>query len=441
MRVTLIGGGGFRTPLIYGELLRRRSRLPVTEVAVTDPDQQRAELMASVLRQMPTDGVPAPAVVVHADQESALTDADVVLVAARVGGAAGRVHDETVALAAGAIGQETTGAGGVAYGLRSVPAMVELARSIVRRAPDAWVVNFTNPVSMVTEAMAAELGDRVIGVCDSPLALCRRVARALRVDPADVWFDYVGLNHLGWLRRAVVDGRDRLPDLLADSVTLEQVEEGAIFGAAWCQALGMIPNEYLRYYYQRDSALRAMQAAPQTRGQFLAEQQGAFYAAAAAEPARAYAIWQAACQERDDTYMADARQEAGYHGHTADDSVGYSGVALDVVEALTTGVPSVHILNVRNQGAVTGLDEDAVVEVPCVVDGGGAHPCAVGEVPGHPLGLMTTVKGVERDTIAAARHGDRQAAWRALASHPLVPSVRVAAQLLDGYWPPVGGGA
>src|SRR3954454_12257310 len=203
------------------------------------------------------------------DLEAAVDGADVVYCAVRSGGLAGRILDETAALAQGVIGQETTGPGGITFALRSVPIVTGIAEAVARRAPDATFVNFTNPVCLVAEAVRRVLGDRVIGICDAPLDLCKRVAGALGRRPEDVWFDYFGINHLGWLRGVLEGGRDLLPGLIADPARLETFEEGRLFGAGWLRSVGMIPNEYLYYYDFNAEALEAMQKG-RVRSAFLA---------------------------------------------------------------------------------------------------------------------------------------------------------------------------
>jgi 6-phospho-beta-glucosidase len=289
---------------------------------------------------------------------------------------------------------------------------------------------------LVTEAMSAVLGDRVIGICDSPMAMCRRVARALGVDAGRAWFDYVGLNHLGWLRAVLVDGRDRMPGLLADEARLRSFEEGRLFDAGWLHALGAVPNEYLWYWYAHREAVAAVQTSGgATRGTYLREQQERFYAAVEQDPSGAWAEWQRVRRERDSSYMAEARPGGAVAARDeADvDGGGYERVALGVLAAIARNDRSVHILDVRNRGSLPGLDDEAVVEVPCLVDANGAHPVAAGALEPHQLGLLQAVKAVERETIAAAVEGSRERALRAFALHPLVDSVDRARALLAGY--------
>lgn len=433
MRLTVIGGGGFRVPLIY-EALLRRDRIGIDEVVLFDIDPARLAVIRAVLQELDERVDVAPSVYSTTDVTEAVRGAAFVFSAIRVGGTAGRVLDERVALAHGQLGQETTGAGGVAYGLRSVPEMVRIASAVAEHAGDAWTINFTNPVGMVTEAMSAVLGDRVIGICDSPIGLCRRIARILGVDPRLMWFDYFGLNHLGWLRAAYLHGRDTLPELLKRGPEVESIEEGALFGSSWLQSLGMVPNEYLHYFYNNEEAVQALHASEQTRGEYLDEQQRDFYARVSSDSSEALAAWRAARADREASYMSEAREQVGFgERHSHDLSGGYEDVALDVMEAIALNAQTVQILNVRNRSAVPALDADAIVEVPCVVGSNGAMPLAVGQIPEHAAGLMLSIKSVERDTIAAALTGDRGRALRALGLHPLVRSVGIASALLDDY--------
>jgi 6-phospho-beta-glucosidase len=454
MRLTVLGGGGFRVPLVHRALLEdagdRAGR--VTELVLHDTDPARLRAVGAVLaHQAEAHGAsrggagrggqaaPGPAVRATTDLDEALRGADFVFSAIRVGGLAGRTRDERIPLAEGVLGQETVGAGGVLYGLRTLPVAVHIAQRVAAVAPDAWVINFTNPAGMVTEAMSRVfrehgLGERVIGICDSPVGLCRRAARAVGADPDHADYDYVGLNHLGWLRRVVVGGRDLLPGLLAETDRLESFEEGKLFGADWLRTLGALPNEYLHYYYFNREAVSAVASADATRGEFLSQQQSRFYEQAEpGDQAAAHEAWERTRQEREETYMAESREATGgWRRDSCDlEGGGYDRVALALMRAIARNERTTLILNVPNRTAVPGLDAEAVVEVPCLVDAGGARPLSTGAVSPDQLGLMLSVKAVERSAIEAAAEGSRTAALRALALHPLVDSVRVAERILD----------
>ncbi|MEV1000767.1 6-phospho-beta-glucosidase [Nonomuraea sp. NPDC050202] len=433
MRLAVLGGGGFRVPLVYGALLRDATRPRVEEVVLHDVSPERLEAISHVLRGLAAGHDDPPVVRTTTDLDTALREASFVFSAIRVGGLAGRTADERVALELGLVGQETTGAGGVAFGLRTVPVAVRVAERVAALTPDAWVINFTNPAGMITEAMRRVLGDRVIGICDSPVGLVRRAAAALGLDPARVSPGYVGLNHLGWLRGLTFEGRDVLPRLLADDDLLRQVEEARLLGPDWVRVLGALPNEYLYYYYLTREAVAAGSGC--TRGESLLEQQDRFYAAALARPGEAPAEWARARRERDSTYMAEARDTTGAGERSAADleAGGYEGIALALMAAIARGEPATMILNVRNGTAVPGLPEEAVVEVPCAVDAAGVRPLATGPLPGRFLGLMQQVKAVEQTAIEAALTGSSRLAVAAFALHPLVDSVTTAQRLLDGY--------
>jgi len=436
MRLTILGGGGFRVPLVYRALLTQaRQGRPgrCTELVLHDADPLRAGVIASVLAEQARDVPQAPPVRLERDLDDALRGSDFVFSAIRVGGTRGRVHDEHVPLSEGVLGQETVGAGGVLYALRTVPVAMHIAERVRAVAPEAWVVNFTNPAGTVTEAMARVLGERVIGICDSPVGLVRRAARAAGGDPADVRADYLGLNHLGWLRALTTgQGQDLLPGLLADDEALASFEEGRLFGPDWLRALGCLPNEYLHYYYFRRETLAAVQDASETRGAFLDRRQGAFFADAAQDPERALELWERARLEREETYMAESREASGgWQRDTCDlEGGGYDQVALALMDALAHDTRAELILNVPGGGLVPALRADAVVETVCEVGAGGARPLPCAAPGNAELGLMLQLKAVERATIEAADSGSRRAALRALALHPLVDSPAVAARIL-----------
>jgi 6-phospho-beta-glucosidase len=435
MRLTILGGGGFRVPFIHQALMQQTGGARVDELVLHDTDPDRLTAVSHVLRQLSADGPQGPELRTTTDLDEAVAGTDFVFAAIRVGGLAGRVQDERVAVDLGVLGQETVGPGGISYGLRTIPVMTHVAARIAELAPTAYVMNFTNPAGMITEAMQAVLGERVLGICDTPLDLGRRLARLVDVDASHVHLDYVGLNHLGWMRRVLHDGVDILPDLLAGD-DVKALEEAAVFGVPWLRALGSVPNEYLYYYYRTHDAVAAVASAGRTRGEFLAERQREAYADILADPAHAAQRWERAVAERHGTYMAEARsghQPAPDEQEAPLEEQGYAGVALQVMGAIAGNRRTTTILDVRNGTTIVGLPEDAVIEVPCVVDGSGVHPLATPPPDLHQLGLMQQVKAVERLTIRAATSGSRDDARLAFALHPLVPSLGVAERLVEGY--------
>ena len=434
MKLTIVGGGGFRVPLVYGALLEKAERLRLEEVVLHDVDAARLERIAPVLEGLAAEHGARLPFRATTDLDDALEGTDFVFCAIRVGQLEGRVVDESVPLGMGVLGQETTGPGGICFALRTIPTMVELAQAIARRAPHAWLINFTNPAGMVTEAVQQVLGERAIGVCDSPSGLCRRVASAVGRDHRELWFDYFGLNHLGWLGGVRDDREDLLPGLLERDDLLETFEEGRLFGGDWLRSIGAIPNEYLYYFYYAADTVNAIRESPRSRGAFLLEQQRAFYAEGSQDPATALAAWRRTRHDRERTYMAEARTAAGDASeHDCDENGGYEGEAMAVLEAIALNTRAVLILNTANRTSLPFLDPHAVVEVSAVVGRGGPVPLAVGDVPPHARALVEAMKDIERITIDAALTGSRKLAIKALALHPLVPSVSVARDIFEGY--------
>ena len=435
MKIAVLGGGGFRVPMVYGALLARGGQLGLDEVTLYDVDAARTARIQPVLTGLERELCTRLPLRATDSLEDAVEGADFVFCAIRVGRLEGRVVDERVPLDEGVVGQETTGPGGICFALRTVPVMLEVARVVAERAPAAWLINFTNPAGLVTEAVQEVLGGRAIGICDTPSALCRRAAEALGRAPDELWFDYFGLNHLGWLRGVYDGDRNLLPDLLADDSLLDTVEEGRLFGGDWLRSLGMIPNEYLYFYYFASDTVGAIKSGLESRAEFLLRQQTAFYESDGRTPEEALAAWRAVRAEREETYFEEARTAAGVAGHSANwqDVGGYEGEAMAVVEAIALNRRRVLILDTANRSGLPFLDEHAVVEVPCIVGSAGAVPTAVGDVPGHARALIETIKEVERTAIRAAVTGSRQLAVQALALHPLVLSVTTARRIFDAY--------
>ncbi|WP_114853135.1 6-phospho-beta-glucosidase [Brachybacterium sp. YJGR34] len=458
MKLAILGGGGFRVPLVYEAVATAATGLTVDEIALHDVDPGRLGTISAVIEglgeRLLAEGRASslPRVRSTTALREAVTGADFVFSAVRVGGAEARTVDERVALGLGLLGQETIGPGGLAYALRTLPVALEIAAAVAELAPRAWVINFTNPAGIVTEAMRGVLGDRVVGICDTPIGLVRRVGRLLGVDlvagerGAEV--DYVGLNHLGWLRSVRIDGVERLPGLLADDAALEQIEEARLIGKDWVRADGALPNEYLFYYLHTTAAIERITGAATTRGEFLAKQQGDFYLAAGTAGASADGcctspldLWRSTLHEREATYMAESRDEERREEDIA--GGGYQEVALRLMTAIATGREERMILDVGNAPAggetppagriVPELPSDAVIEVLCRVDGAGVHPLPVAPVELGRLGLMSSLRASERAILEAARTGSREAAWQGFSTHPLVSSPELGRALLEGY--------
>jgi 6-phospho-beta-glucosidase len=437
MKVTLIGGGGFRVPMLDRSLAWGADAIGIDEVVSYDTDEGRLGAIADVLRAMDDEhggGLPRRATT---DLDDALEGAGAILAAIRVGGNAGRVVDETVPVELGVLGQETVGPGGIAFALRTLPVMRSFAARPPPPAPDAWFLNFTNPAGLVTEALRDTLGDRAVGICDSPISLGRAVAAALGVPASALAFDYAGLNHLGWLTAVREDSLDRLPELLASEAAWE-VEEVRLFGLERVRELGMIPNEYLAYYEQADVIVRRMRERGATRGQQVAAQQTGFFDERFDRPADALAGWRRARDARHLTYMDEAggdreTTEAGIALTDGPQDEGYGAVAVGFLRAVVTDAAERLIVNTANMGRLPFLDDDAVVEAPTMVGREGCAPVVVGALLPEQQELAIRVKEVERLTLRASTERSAVLAIEAIARHPVVDSRLLAERIFAGY--------
>ena len=429
MKVAVIGGAGVRTPLLVGGLTS--SDLPIEHIALYDVDQARLATIGGVAQRMAAKG----RVTLCASVAECVASSDVVFTSIRIGGIEQRIHDEAVAQAHGIVGQETIGPAGFAMAMRSIPAMVRYAAQIAEAAPKAWIVNFTNPVGMVTEAMRT-VSDRVIGICDTPTEMFEEVARALGLDSDTCVFDYFGLNHLGWLREVYSGGAPQLPRLWRDAELLRKVYRVPLFDAPSLKALELLPTEYVYYYDQPARAFDNVKRAGQTRGQVIEALTRALFDALAVPGADLVAIYNSYLRTRSAGYMQiESGSMAAAAPAPSTGLSGYDRIALGVLRAIHFNANSIIPLSVANRGNIECLLAGDVVEVPCVVNANGARPLHVGRVPARITPLLTRVKEYERLTVRAALAPDAAAAREALARNPLVPDGATAARLIDDLSP------
>ena len=442
MKMTLLGSG-VRAPFVLRGLAANEADLGLDEVVLHDTDAERLELMTALGGHLCEEWGAGFTVRGESDPREAIAGARFVFSAIRPGQEAARAVDEEVPLKFGVLGQETTGPGGFAMALRTIPAMLDYARLIEEAAPDALLVNFTNPVGIVTQALHDHSSVRAVGICDGPISMQRSVAEFLGLPPERVHTDYFGLNHCGWIHRVLVDGRDRLPELLDRFEELqERDEDWRLFDPALVRAIGMLPMEYLYFYYYRDQAVAHIRGSGSSRGRQLQNLNDALWprlraAVDTGDLADARRAWERAMGERDATYFARERgevvpDESGGHRDVFDGE-GYAGVATAVMTAAVQRRTARLILNVPNRGAIPGLRDDDVVEVTCLADEHGAHPIAQGSMPEPARTLVESVKLYERLTVTAAVHGSYDAALGALLAHPLVASYPAARSILDEY--------
>ncbi len=444
MKITIIGAGGVRTPLLVQAIRKRQDRLGITELSLMDIDSERLELMGSLVAHSEQADKTDLHITRTTDPRLALHEADFVITTFRVGGVESRIIDERVPLSYGILGQETTGPGGFAMGLRSIPVILDYVRLMQEQCPHAWLINFANPAGMLTEAVVRNSSwRRVVGICDAPASMHRVIAAWLGAELEEVHLDYIGLNHLGWITRVMLGDQDKLPEILQSIKSSGQVP-GLPFDAVLIDSLGMIPNEYLYYYYYSSQAINHILSAGECRGEQVARQSLKLLGDLR-EKSKDHdvdgmlAAYQAYLQERGSTYMATETGKATDLSSLPAEIIqsmvdeGYAGVALDLVEGLS-GNKSTHlILNVPNQGTASNFDQDDVLEIPTVVSRDHIQLLPIEHIPAHCLGLMLQVKQFERWTIEAALEGDYQKARLALTTHPLVRDYALAGGILDEY--------
>jgi 6-phospho-beta-glucosidase len=405
LKIAVVGGASTYTPELVQGFASREDRLPVEELVLLDPDRERLEVVGGLAGRMLDRAGWRGRLRLTGRREEALDGADFVVVQLRVGGQAMRLADETLPLEFGCVGQETTGPGGFAKALRTVPVVLELAEETARRAaPGAWFVDFTNPVGIVTQALL-DHGHRAIGLCNSAIGFQRRFAAHFGVAPERVELEHVGLNHLTWERAVRVDGVDRLPELLERHG--DQIAAGLGLPTALLRTLRAIPSSYLRYYYATSEVLDEQRHRPSRAEEVIAIERQLL------ELYRDPAL---------DTKPELLERRGGAY---------YSEAAAALIASLHAGTGDVQVVDVRNDGALPDLPDDAVVEVPARVDAAGARPLPQAPLAPELLGLVQQAKAYERLAVRAALSGDRAVALKALLANPLVREYRVAAPLLD----------
>jgi 6-phospho-beta-glucosidase len=405
MKLAVVGGGSTYTPELVAGLARERGRLGLRELWLHDIDAERREVVGAMAGRMLSAARCDIELGVTGDLERALEGAAFVLIQLRVGGQRARLSDETVPLACGCIGQETTGAGGLAKALRTVPVVLEIAsRARELAADDAWIVDFTNPVGIVTRALLDD-GCRAVGLCNVAIGLQRFVARLTGVGPERILVDQVGLNHLTWVRAVELDGADVLPELLAEHG--DALADHVGLPRTLLDELGAVPSYYLRYFYFHDDVLAEQRS-------------GTPRAAEVVEIER-----ELLALYRDPSLTTKPvlleRRGGAY----------YSEAAVQLVASLATGNDDVQVLDVRNDGAVAGLAADDVVEVPARVGSTGPTPLAQRPLAPELLGLVQHVAAYERLAAEAAVSGERRLVHKALLAHPLVGQAPLADELTD----------
>ncbi|MDR0416902.1 MAG: 6-phospho-beta-glucosidase [Propionibacteriaceae bacterium] len=410
MKLTVIGGGSTYTPELIDGFARLRELFPMDELCLVDPDARRLGLTGGVTRRMFAHDDYDVKVTTTDDPVRGVADAGVVLFQLRVGGQAARKTDELFPHCCGLIGQETTGPGGFAKALRTVPVVLELADIVKKHAaPNTWIIDFTNPVGIVTRALL-QAGHRAIGLCNVAIGFRRRFAKLLGVGWEHVDLDHVGLNHLSWERGVYVDGVDRLPEMLSEHI--DEIAEEVDMPRSLIELLGVIPSYYLHYFYQHDEVL-AGQLAP-----------GAVTRAEAV-----MAVEEALLAKYADPSVDTKPPELEKRGGAF-----YSDAAVDLLASLTSDRQDTQVVNVRNDGVLPFLPDDHVIEIPARIGSDGVstqHSRARAPMSDDQAGLVAHVAAYERLALDAAVHGGRDRVVKALLAHPLVGQYAKAEKLAD----------
>ncbi|MBQ0865992.1 6-phospho-beta-glucosidase [Streptomyces smyrnaeus] len=408
MKLAVVGGGSTYTPELIDGFARLREVLPIDELALIDPAAERLELVGGLARRIfARQGHPGT-VTTTADLDAGVDGADAVLLQLRVGGQAARERDETWPLECGCVGQETTGAGGLAKALRTVPVVLDIAERVRRGNPHAWIIDFTNPVGIVTRALLAA-GHKAVGLCNVAIGFQRKFAKLLDVAPAEVHLDHVGLNHLTWelgVRLGGPDGTDVLPRLLAEHG--EAVADDLHLPRTLVDRLGVVPSYYLRYYYAHDEVVRTQRD----------------------KPTRAAEV--AALERQLLEMYADPALDTKPELLARRGGAFYSEAAVDLAASLLREGGSTHqAVNTLNRGTLPFLPDDAVIETQARIDRDGAHPLPVPALDPQFTGLIAHVTAYEELALRAALHGGRDRVFKALLAHPLVGQLEYAEQLTD----------
>ncbi|MEG9437674.1 hypothetical protein JAO29_16100 [Edaphobacter sp. HDX4] len=440
-KIAFLGGGGVRTPLVVFGINESAKRLDAEELVLYDVDCERVGMIARLGREVVRRDGGSLRVVVANTPEEAVDGATFVLNSVRVGGIATRAQDECASIRCGYPGQETTGPGGIAMGQRTIPVAIEQARMVERIAPSARIINFTNPAGLITQAVMHNSNVRVVGICDTPTEMLHRIQSALGATAAEVECEYVGLNHLGWVRRIVLRGEDVTERVLNDDSILSQLYSAPLFEHDLIRALGLIPTEYLFFYYSRHRALENQRKQGTTRGEQIAQMnedlaERLMEQFARDDEAGALQTYIDYLNLRSGSYMKleGEGQSAFEQEIIAEDpfraASGYHRIALDVMNALCDSEANCVIVNVRNGSTIPEIAADDVIETACRIQAGEIEPLPVGPLPEVVRGLVLAVKAYERVAIEAAISGSPRDLRKAMLLYPAIGEWEPSADLL-----------
>jgi 6-phospho-beta-glucosidase len=402
-KIVIIGAGSSYTPELVEKLSRTQDAVPVDELRLMDIDEKRMDIVAGFCRRYAARLGFNLHITTTTSRAQALDGVDFVDVQLRVGGNAARINDEKIPLKYGLIGQETTGPGGMMKGFRTIPVMLDIARDVEIYSPNAWIINYTNPTGLVSEAINTNTRAKILSLCSGGLFPGEQAARKLQVPVSTVRYDYIGLNHMNFAYNFTIEGR-KITDEEYDAI----LEDTGILSTKLLRRLRLYPSPYLQYYFETSSRIKHLREAKQTRGEEVLALEKKIFAAYA------------------DPSINEKPQALAERG-----GGGYSDVAISVISAIWNNCDAWIIANVPNQGTIQFLPDDAVIETPCIINAAGARPLIIPDLPQAVWGLISAVKNYEQLAVKAAVEGSRELAELALLAHPLVGDYGIIVPLLD----------
>ncbi|EOD00093.1 6-phospho-beta-glucosidase [Caldisalinibacter kiritimatiensis] len=418
LKIAVIGGGSSYTPELIDGFIKRSNELPVKEIHLVDIEdgESKLDIVGNLAKRMVKKAGLDIDIILTLDRRAAIKDADFVTTQFRVGGLEARARDERIPLEYNVIGQETTGPGGFAKAMRTIPVILDICKDIEELAPNAWLINFTNPAGLITEAVHRYTNVKTIGLCNVPIGMVNMVAKMLEVDSKRIKIDFAGLNHLVWGKRVYLDGKDITDEVIeklcdGGSLTMKNIPD-LKWDKDFVKSLGMIPCPYHRYYYMTDDLIEEEKESVKTGKGTRAEQ--------------VLKIEKELFEVYKDPNLNQKPEQLEKRGGAY-----YSDAAVSLISAIYNDKKEVHTVNVRNNGAISNLPDDVVVEINAIVDKTGAHAITVGQLPPEVNGLVQAAKAYELLAVEAGVTGDYGTALKSLAANPLVPSVKIAKKLLD----------
>ena len=407
-KITVIGGGSSYTPELIDGFIQHENELKVGEIALFDIDKERLEIVGGMAQRQVRYAEMDTKVTLNTNRPKAVDGAKFVLSSMRVGHMAARILDEKIPLKYDVIGQETTGPGGTFKAFRTIPVTLEIAKDMEKYAPDAWYINFTNPSGIMTEAILKHTNLNVVGLCNNPINTIAAMAEAFHVEPKDVFLEWMGMNHVNWVRKVYIKGEDVTQKIFDNLEEMSKIEEMPKFDPELVRTLGVLPTYYLQYYYFQPDKVKEVKQSGKTRGETVFE------------------VEQDLLRQFADPNVLVKPPELMLRGGAR-----YSEAAVNLIMSLMLDRRDVQIVNARNGNSIADFPEDVSVEVPCVVGAHGVTPLVMGHFPESIRSLAIRAKAWESAVVKAAVSGSRRDVVLAMLQNPLVPDYPTAVKLVD----------